>query len=222
MPLGQGKIMRVLFFDTETNGLPLSKYGLGTDTKNWPLVVQLAWEIWEMSEGQQPVQVSKASHILQPPSDVVWNNESAAIHGITKERAIAEGVPGKVAFEEFSRNAGQCSVIVAHNLAFDKPVIKAEFYRLNASETFSWWPPYEYCTMENTTHMCKLPRKYPTPHDPYKYPRLNELYTHLYGTVPDFEFHSASGDVECLVECFHELLRRKVLPFEAWERARRV
>lgn len=216
-------VMRILFFDTETNGLPTERYALTSEVHKWPHVVQIAWQLWEYTGlDDSGKQLASESYILQPPGDLLWNEESAAIHKITKERALSEGLPGHVVLEKFKAIASQADVLSAHNLAFDKPVIRASFYRIDPAERFSWWPPAEYCSMENTKMMCKLPSKYAKPHDPYKNPRLSELYKHLYGTEANVEFHSAAGDVECLFLCFKELLRLRRVPMDMWLRNFRV
>ena len=212
--------MNVLFFDTETNGLPLRRNALTTDVENWPRIVQIAWQLWEVTPTDAR-RLAEASYIVKPEESLIWNNESAAIHKITKERALAEGLPGDVVLAQFRAVASNAKVLIAHNLAFDKPVLKAEFYRLNLTEQFLWWPPAEYCTMENTTALCKLPSRYGSQ---YKFPKLSELHTFLFGPVgTSFEFHNAAGDVECLVQCFNELLRRRLVTVAAqWFRNFRV
>jgi DNA polymerase-3 subunit epsilon len=206
--------MKILFFDTETNGLPLSRNALTRDVNNWPRIVQIAWELWEISNDGHH-RILQDSYIIRPDESLPWNNESAAIHGITKERALAEGTPHSQVLAAFAAAASQARVLCAHNLAFDKPVLRAEYYRQSPNESFKWWPPMEYCTMQNSIHLCKLPSKYPKPNDPYKYPRLSELYKYLFGTEADFAWHSAAGDVQCLTVCFQELVRRRlVTPLE--------
>jgi len=217
--------MRILYFDTETNGLPKDRKALTRDTHAWPHVVQIAWQVYEYTEStSDPVLISRVDYILQPDTSLTeWNAESAAIHGISRAMAEERGRPGVSVLAEFMGAAKDAHVLVAHNMAFDKPVLRAAYYRINPDEKFLWWPALEYCTMENTKSICKLPSKYSKPHDPYKYPRLSELHTHLFGddgTV--FAYHNASADVDCLVKCTHELIRRRLVPFDVWERAFRV
>lgn len=218
--------MNILFFDTETNGLPKERNALSHDHAKWPHIVHLAWQIWTYSDAgageASPVLVCKKSVLIRPEETLVWNAESEAIHGISKERALAEGKPVNTVLEEFRADAATCHVLIAHNIAFDKPVLRASYYRMDPSESFVWWPPTEYCTMENTKRLCKLPSKFAKPSDPYKYPRLVELQTYLHGSAGDFDFHTADGDVSCLVSCFQELVRRRLVPFDTWRRTLRV
>lgn len=210
--------MHILFFDTETNGLPTDRWALTSDVSKWPHIVQIAWQLWSFELDGSGTCVEKQCFMIKPPSDLVWNAESAGIHKITKERALVEGTPGSEVMEIFKRVASRADVLVAHNLAFDKPVLRASYYRESPTANFSWWPATEYCSMENTKALCKLPSKWAKPHDPYKNPRLSELYTYLYGSGANVEFHSADGDVECLVLCFRELVRRRVVPLDLWFR----
>ena len=108
-----------------------------------------------------------------------------------------------------------CSALVAHNLAFDKPVLVAEFLRLSRNISL---PPILYCTMDSTKALCKIPAKtnFPKASDPYKWPSLNELYIFLFGNNDGMKYHTADGDVHCLVLCFNELVRRRLVPLEEW------
>lgn len=171
-------------------------------------------------------EVVDSRSLILNPGEIVWNAESAAIHGITPDRVQSEGVSSAEALNQFKQILQQADILIAHNLAFDKSVLRAEYYRLHSSEAFDWWPAYEYCTMEATKHLCKLP--FPNgrggrPNDPYKLPKLVELHTYLFGGPGDYVFHDALQDVKCTVACFQEMLRRRlVVPFDQWTRALRV
>lgn len=214
--------MRILYFDTETNGLPKDRNALTRDVEKWPRIIQIAWQLWEYSESGERKRISSESYIITPSHDTIWNAESEAIHKISRSRAEAEGVPQPSVLDVFKYVASMAHVLVAHNLAFDKSVLRAEYYRINSAEEFTWWPPAEYCSMEYTKMLCKLPTKYPKPHDPYKNPRLAELYKFLYDKEADVDFHNAAGDVECLVQAFHALVERRWVPIETWLRNFRV
>lgn len=204
--------MRILFFDTETNGLPHVRKAPVRLVENWPRIVQIAWQIVDITETScfpQPI----LSHILRQDPTSTWDAGSERIHGISKERTETEGRLGKDVCAEFVEDALHADVIVAHNLEFDKPVVLAECIRNGLG--VDWWPTKEFCTMKHTTPLLKLPTKYSKPHDPYKYPSLKEMAHYLFGTTESFAFHTAGGDVECVVKCFLELLRRRVLDLES-------
>lgn len=208
--------MKILFFDTETNGLPLVRKAPETVLENWPRAVSIAWRLCEVSLDTMEC-LTEEYHIVQPIAGIEWSAESMGIHGISMERAMVEGKPIQDIVSLFRKDAEKASVIVAHNMAFDRPVLLAEFRRLGLS--VSWWPKTEYCTMDKTKGLCKLPSKYSKPSDPYKYPKLPELHSYLFGGTGDFDFHSAREDVRCLVKCFTELNFRRLVPLEDWLKA---
>ena len=212
--------MRILFFDTETNGLPKNSYALPSDLNNWPRVLQIAWQLWDLS-GDVFTQVSSASFLVQPDPGMIWDGSAEAFHKLSLDRLRAEGLPGDRVFGEFRAILEHAHVVVAHNIAFDRPVILAECIRTFGGKNWNWWQ-IEYCTCENTRSICKLPTKYATPANPYKRPRLQELYEFLHGAGASFEFHNAIADTECLVQCFQKLLERRLVPVEDFERRLRV
>jgi len=209
-------MITTLFFDTETNGLPTDRNALTSDTGKWPHIIQLSWTLKTYEEGAGSIKVATETHYLRLPTEIAWNADSAAIHKIPETTARC-GEDVRDVLRSFQEAAATADVIVAHNLVFDKPVLRASFYRIHAPESFSWWPTLEYCTMEHTKALCKLPTKFAKPSDPWKYPRLTELYKYLFNTnAPTEGLHTASGDVSLLITCFEELLTRRVVPFDTW------
>lgn len=213
--------MKFLFFDTETNGLPRSFYAPVHRTENWPAILSIAWQLWDITSDAQ-TRLESFTAIIKPGESIVWDADAEKIHGISREIAERDGVPGDEVMHRFVECAKTAHVIVAHNLHFDKSIVLSDALRRNPRASFGWFPRFEYCTCVSTTELCKLPSRNPRAGDPYKRPKLTELYTFLYGTTSDVDFHTAAGDVECLVQCFLELLRRSVVPLAAWERCLRV
>jgi DNA polymerase-3 subunit epsilon len=215
--------MRILFLDTETNGLPINRHAPYTDVANWPAIIQIAWQVWDTSPDstRPPVPLQIVSMILKPASDLVWNAESEAIHRISRETAERVGVPARNAIKLLSADAKECDLVVIHNLAFDKPVLFAAAIRAGLEKPERWWPRQELCFMLATKPICRIPStsKYATPADPYKWPRLSEVWAYLF---PDqsapTDLHDAGADVTCLVNCFHELHRRRLVRLVVEER----
>ena len=222
--------MRVLLYDTETNGLPKNFRAPPHNTSNWPAILSIAWQLWDIpvpgtatAEGTAAAaaaarRLEKYETLVKPDESIVWDAEAEGIHKISRERAMAEGIAASEAMDAFKTACRRAHLVVAHNLSFDKPVVFAETIRQNAGTTFEWWPRMEYCSCEGTKAVCKLPGRRPSVSDPYKLPRLAELYTHLFGSESTVTFHSAEGDVECLTQCFHELVRRRLVPLDVWGR----
>ena len=188
-----------LFFDTETVGLPKEYDAPAEDTANWPRMVQLSWILTD----NQGNYLSKGNYIIRPDGFVV-PAEAANIHGITTERALAEGVPLDSAMMLFMRDLDSAEYIVGHNVSFDIHVVGAEMIRLGMEDVLS--PMKAYCTMIASTEYCKLPGNY----GHYKWPKLQELHKKLFG----YEFdgaHDSAADIEATCKCFWEMRRRKII-----------
>ncbi len=167
----------------------------------------------------RPSLVERANYIIKPRADIVWSHEAAAVHGISYERAQKDGAESSTVLDAFRSAARRANVIVAHNLSFDEPVVKFACIRSGGGDDPSvWWPRNSYCTLKSSTLLCKIPgknMKRPSV-EPFKFPRLAELYVKLYGNESNLRFHDAGEDVECLVQCFQELIRLRRVPTYEW------
>lgn len=205
--------MKVIFFDTETNGLPHSRKAPETLVENWPFIVSLAWRVYDVGIDSMTMLTEQYS-IVSPREGMTWSQDSQNIHGISLAKATVEGKPIREVLAMFKADSETCVAIVAHNLAFDRPVLLSELQRSGLS--VSCWPAKQYCTMDSTKGLCKLPSKFSKPADPYKFPKLSELHSYLFGNAGEFTFHSALDDVRCLVKCFEELHFRRLVPLDDW------
>ena len=192
----------ILFFDTETTGLPKSMKAPVDDVDNWPRLLQLAWH-----KDNAAGTATEARDYIIRPDDFTIDNASIAvqIHGITHERAMDEGVPILGVLEEFRDKIFEVTTLVAHNIRFDEKIAGAEFVRAGFWNFCDDRP--RVCTMMSTTALCGLKQKNgKTP----KWPKLAELHKHLFGC--GFEHaHNAAADVAAGVKCYWELKRRGVL-----------
>jgi len=227
--------IRVLLFDTETNGLPKNRYAPATEFREFPAILQLSWGIYDIREttGNPPTLHCRGTrdiHVLLHPS-VPWDADSAKIHGLTEVACRDPSrTPDTDALVEFANAIRSVNWVVAHNLGFDKSILRAAGFaaasRLSAEDDMdgrlgsllrSLWPRgppliREICTMSDTRDMLRIPApekqaKF-TSLNPFKSPRLGELYAWLFQEPFDGPAHSASSDVDCLELCFSELLRR--------------
>ena len=186
----------VLLFDTETNGLPKNYKEKPSPGNNWPRMLQLAWIVFD----RHGTKLWEKSFIIEPIGFTI-NPNAAKVHKITEERAAKEGVHLETVLREFAKDWKQCTDIVAHNMAFDGPVVASEqmrmaMYDVNQRKAF-------HCTMKGSTKICKIPGQYG-----YKWPTLPELHTHLFGLGFD-EAHDALVDVRALARCFWELKNKR-------------
>lgn len=178
--------MRVVYFDTETTGLPKTRESATRGPDNWPHLVSIAWIIDDDGEKTETYHVIKPKWTI--PAD------STAIHGITQEHATQHGSDVKTVMQEFiGLNA---DVLVAHNMDFDFNVI------LNAILWDSGIPypkiPKLVCTMEAGRNICRIPVNYSK--SKFKVPKLVELYEFTFGKRPEAQLHNSLNDTRVLVE----------------------
>ena len=188
----------LLFFDTETAGLPRNRKAPVSDLNNWPRLVQIAWLLYDNSGSQ----VEDSNYIIKPVDFTIPHN-STKIHGITTKRAMEEGVLLDVVLEEFSTVIDQSDYLIAHNMDFDAKIVGAEFIRRNISNRFL--QTSRICTMKTSTNFCKIPGPYG-----YKWPTLSELHFSLFHTEYE-ETHNALVDVEVCAKCFFQLKKLGII-----------
>ena len=187
-----------LFLDTETTGLPLDWKAPVGQLDNWPRIVEIGWILTD-KDGQE---IESETIILKPDGFKI-PADASAIHGITNEIANEKGQDRVDVLKKFSDLLSKATVLVAHNIDFDKKVVHAEFMRYNIKSNIHKID--KLCTKELTTDYCKLPGRYG-----YKWPTLEELYEKVFSTSLTAS-HSALGDVKASKECFFELVNRGVI-----------
>lgn len=187
-------------FDVETTGLPRDYNAKASDLNNWPRIVQIAWFVID----DKYKLIDHQSHIIKPHRYKI-SNEVAAIHGITYERAKAEGKPHNEVFPLFLEQLHGCDTVVAHNATFDIPVVEADLIRWNFGASIIGQKKV-VCTMRSGTDFCALPK---VKGKGYKYPKLAELYFCLCApklkTAEIEGLHDAQLDALLTVKCLEGL-----------------
>ncbi len=192
--------MRILFFDTETTGLPKNYKAQITDGDNWPRLVQLAFVTYVI--GHDSPLIEKANYIK--PDGFVIGEEVIKTHGITNEIA-STGIALVEAITELSREIILADLVVGHNISFDRKIVGAEMARLALEDVMHNKP--RICTMMKSTKYCAIPN---VGRGGVKWPKLSELYQVLHG-IPMENAHDALADIKATAQCFFELLRRGVI-----------
>lgn len=185
-----------LFFDTETNGLPKSEIRNGAKVTVYPRVIQLAWILLDNDLNE----VDSFCELIKPDGWVIPNEQFWIDNGYSTETNEAKGVYAAYALQCFANAIDKCHTMVAHNIAFDMPVLISEMrtYEVSAENKSS----IKLCTMKASTEFCALPSN----RGGYKWPKLIELHQRLFGV--GFEgAHDALEDVRATVRCFRELRR---------------
>jgi len=85
-------IMRLLVFDTETTGLPQSKFIAPSTLDQWPHIVQFSYIIYDTSLNDI---IQSKDYIIKLPDSILITEESSKIHGITNEKSAKTGVSCK-------------------------------------------------------------------------------------------------------------------------------
>jgi DNA polymerase III subunit alpha len=189
-----------LIFDTETTGLPANYNAPLTDLNNWPRLVQLAWQCHD----ENGIFLEAGNYLVKPEGFTI-PFAAEKIHGISTERAMAEGYDLAFVLQEFNRALLQSKLVIGHNIDFDRNIVGAEYIRAGIRDELSQ-RPYS-CTKEEATAFCALPGG---KGGNFKWPTLSELYQKLFSETFE-DAHNAAADVAATARCFLELLRLEVI-----------
>lgn len=136
----------ILALDTETNGFP--DWKAPSDARHQPHLVQLAMILLDDDMAEQ----ASVSLIIKPDG---WTipDETATIHGISTEKALALGVPEKLAVRLFvSMLYDTGAIFVAHNSDFDLRIMRIAMLRAGLTKDQIDGKTHEtFCTMKAAT-----------------------------------------------------------------------
>lgn len=190
----------ILVLDTETTGLPVNYKAPVSDVENWPRLVQIAWAIYS-NDGEL---IGTPTDFIIKPEGYEIPEQATAVHGITTELALAEGIPIDDVLTMLENDISAADHVVAHNIDFDAAVIGAEFLRAGFSNSIEFAP--KICTMRSSVEYCAIPGK----NGGLKFPKLGELYYLLVNSVID-SGHNAKVDMAACARCFFELIKLGVI-----------
>ncbi|MDI1354223.1 MAG: DNA polymerase III subunit alpha [bacterium] len=189
-----------LIFDTETTGLPRNFNAPLTDLDNWPRMVQLAWQLHD----KQGKLLQHASLIIKPRGYTIPFN-AVQIHGISTQRAEAEGRELEEVLTEFAAAVEAATYLCGHNIGFDTNILGAEFIRSGLPNLFNQKKVFD-TKNDQTTNFCAIPGG---KGGKFKWPSLSELYVKLFKSQFE-EAHNAAFDVQATSRIFFELLKRGI------------
>lgn len=213
---------RILVFDVETTGLipkptyemlnsanPSKKQKVPPPIEAYPHILQLSYIIYNL--GQRSIEETYNAYVNVNES-IDISEKITEITGITRQICTERGIYLVDALAKFAEAYSRCDFIVAHNMDFDSAAINAEMRRHGMEHTM--FLPVDsgklYCTMKNSIHICnimvdrKRPKpsvegQTPAPISQYKkFPKLSELYQHLFGIVPENLHNSLIDTLVCL------------------------
>jgi len=191
---------QALFFDTETTGLPV--WNEPSEGPNQPHIVELAAKLVDLDSREI---IAELNTIIKPDGWVI-PDEVSAIHGITTDKALADGMPEHDALNQFMTLWRQSNFRVAHNQSFDERIIRIAIKRFLTEEVADQWKAGEkQCTGLITKPLMQmLPKnKYG-----YKMPKLSEAYEHYMGK-PMENAHRAMSDVDACMAVYFAVLEQQ-------------
>jgi DNA polymerase III epsilon subunit-like protein len=116
-------------YDTETTGMP--DFRARSADPAQPHLVQLALVTCDDAGAE----VSAISVIIRPDSWII-PAEVTAIHGISQERAMDEGIAEELAVDMFIAAQGRAGLRVAHNESFDRRILRIAMTRAGLERDF--------------------------------------------------------------------------------------
>ncbi len=178
----------ILFIDTETSGFPKNGVGLEDPTQARIL------EIGAILTDDQGKIVATLDSLVKC-GDIVLHEKLKGVHDITVEECNENGLDNVRFIKLVDSMYHSCNTIVGHNIEFDLKMLSLYYPYLNAG------CPILFCTMKSTTDICKIPNRWGTG---YKYPSLNEAYTHFFGETKKSK-HRAFDDAMMCKEIYFKL-----------------
>ena len=243
-------MVKFCVFDTETSGLPgylpgkdwkertsndekLFNYSdlnnnISTPMWNrmlpsWPSIIQLGYIIYDT---ENPSTSKIYNKFIDLTDEIEISEDSFKKHKIDKnkirEMSAENKAPINIAVNEFLKDImnPEVTIVVGHNIQFDRKMIIAELLRLQNNENSDLTDQIKYlmnednfaCTMNETAAICniQMPVNYKdkkTGQDKVFYkiksPRLSESYEHYFGYEPMGEaLHDALVDVVVCLRVF--------------------
>ena len=189
--------MNKIIFDTETTGIPerkgFNKYFHPSQIEryNSSRIVEIAYIILDKNNNE----VKNYTTIIKPDNFFIENSN---IHNITQDKAEKEGICFKHMISLFYGDLKNCDTLIAHNLNFDINILLSECYRYGFKNIIDEINlKNQYCTM--------LKGKSILFENDSKYPKLIELYNHIYSEQFN-QIHNALDDCIKCQKCYLKLI----------------
>jgi DNA polymerase III epsilon subunit-like protein len=207
--------MRFLVFDTETTGLPKTKFISPTTLKLWPYIVQFSYVIYDSSLNDI---IEAKDYIIKLPENILISEESSTIHGITNDISEKKGLNINNILNEFFCHLMTVDKLIGHNIEFDINMIKIELLRSINNNLVSpeqikihkknlhFLSNYENitCTLKDSILFCSIELINKHGKSYYKYPKLIELHEKLFKKKPN-NLHNSFNDILVTLRCFMKL-----------------
>lgn len=189
--------MAILFFDTETSGLPNKNIGISDESQ--PHIIQLAATL--CTEKLIPILSLNA---LIKPNGWAISEFITKLTGISENRLNEEGISEKSALNLFLMMVNKSRLLVAHNIYFDNQIIQ-----IGASRYGLIFPEKKmFCTMSESKNILAIPpteKMVQAGFDSFKNPNLSECIKFFFNEDFNGE-HDASNDVNACLRVYRKIL----------------
>lgn len=207
--------MKFLVFDTETTGLPQTKYISPDYLHLWPHIVQFSYVIYDSSLNTI---IKSVDNIIKLPENILISQESTKIHGITNEQSRLKGKFIHDILNEFCNDIRTIDRLIGHNIDFDISMVKVELLRIiygnniinselkKCKDNFHYILGYKNitCTLKDSIQFCNIKALDKYGKEYLKYPKLSELHEKLFSNTPN-NLHNSFNDILVTLRCFMKL-----------------
>lgn len=153
--------------------------------------------------------VTQFSTLVRHSSKIEIAPDAAAKNGLTSEMLSDYGIPIGIVLLAIDAMLQKATVVVGYNSQFDFLMLNREFYLARRLPPMDNGDFDEFCCMKAMTPICQIPSPYSQ--GGYKWPKLEEAYQHLFGTMFDGA-HDATADAVACAKIYFELKRRNAPP----------
>ena len=214
--------MKVVVFDSETNGLIRYKNADTCDTELFPYIVQFSYIFYDTETNEI---LNMRDEIIKIPEDEEIDTICVSIHGISKKISEKKGSYIENILLNFMEDFKKADLIVAHNIDFDNAMVLDELKRrekvneqestdpllsvvknLFVRDAIECFAKFKfYCTMRETIEFCSIYATYKSGKKYKKFPKLIELHDKLFGDTNTLTLHNSLNDVYICFKCYFKL-----------------
>ncbi|WP_321404546.1 3'-5' exonuclease [Maridesulfovibrio sp.] len=189
--------MIILFYDTETSGLPST--GEALDSPKQPDMVQLGALLYDTEKDEF---IHKLSLIVKH-KDCRMSPKALAVHGIDQRR-METGLPAAAVAEIVKGLMATADMCIGFNIGFDKKILK--IFMAKAGVDFE--EVDHGCIMHPLTDVCKLPGRMGR----YKWPKLTEAHAKLINPEGFDDAHDAFADIMATYDLWKYCVDNNIKP----------
>lgn len=179
---------KILFYDTETTGIPPTRGRRSENLENYPWLLQISAILYT----EDGTELRDIDYYVKRPGLEINNSN---IHGITPETLEREGRDIGFVLQKFKDICSEADLIVCHNYAFDSTIVLTELKRNRIPDFLSKIP--SFCTMTECSWLSRGIS-------------LQNLHFELFGKRFD-NHHDSLFDTRATANCFFKMIEKQWL-----------